>query len=151
MSYYYVDRCPICGKELSEDNSTTRKEHEFLDHEIHYPKHTVKWREYKSLVCIECNKKLKRNSVIVRLTAIFVIPIILYGLMKLFDYLAVLSHFGLFNILVGLIGLIGIFWLLFVFTCFISPVDIAWTITGKILKPIIGEWRIPYDKAVDVY
>ena len=71
--------------------------------------------------------------------------------MKLFDYLAVLSHFGLFNILVGLIGLIGIFWLLFVFTGFISHVDIAWTITGKILKPIIGEWKIPYDKAVDVY
>lgn len=151
MSYYYVDRCPICGIELSDDNSTIRKEHEFLDHEIHYPKHTVKWREYKSLVCIKCNKKLKRNSVIVRLTAIFVIPIILFGLMKLFAYLAVLSRFGLFNFLGGLIGLIGIFWLLFVFIGFISPVDTAWTITGKILKPIIGEWKIPNDKAVDVY
>ena len=110
MSYYYVDRCPICGRELSDDNSTIRKEHEFLDHEINYPKHTVKWREYKSLVCIECNKKLKRNSVIVRLTAIFVIPIILFGLMQLFSYLAVLIRFGLFNFLGGLIGLIGIFW-----------------------------------------
>ena len=71
--------------------------------------------------------------------------------MKLFAYLAVLSRFGLFDFLIGLIGLIGFFWLLFVFIGFISPVDIAWTITGKILKPIIGEWRIPYDKAVDVY
>lgn len=143
-----VLRCPICGKMLTEGNSTEREECSRYGESMEYStyKQTYKYRlvRYTTKICRSCDSKLSTKRALLRTLVLLLaigVPIGLFFGGRALARAISIDWISLPIVFISIIGAVSFPWIALFGDSFTE-----WL--GKLLKPLLGTYRVERKDAV---